>query len=71
MRQLSEQERQALGKAMRQAYETICDYSDNRFEMKFEAGFIAGLECQDKRIEALEAFIAGKITQAELEQVTK
>ena len=71
MRQLSEQERQALGKAMRQAYETICDYSDDRFEMKFEAGFLAGLEYQQAKIDALQAFIAGEITRDELEEVTK
>lgn len=63
MRQLTTDERAVLQGAMGESYSilfsqgmlVICECSDVFFEEKFEAGFIAGLEYQDKRIEVLEA----------------
>ena len=55
MRQLTEAEREALGKAMKQAFNSIHSArSDMFFEDKFEAGFIAGLDHAQAKIEALE-----------------
>ena len=70
MRQLTEQERAAKNEAMR-LYWIKRDGLLPKEYRAFEAGFIAGLSHQDKRIEALEAFIAGKITRAQLDEVTK
>ena len=70
MRQLTEQEFEVF-KVELKKFNELQDRTYDVELNKFKAGFIAGLSHQDKRIEALEAFIAGKITRAQLDEVTK
>ena len=66
MRQLTEAERDAL----EDTWQGIKSHSSaDRISMR--VGFIAGLDHAQAKIEALEAFIAGKITRYELEEVMK
>ena len=65
MRQLTEAEREALIKV------NVDNIDYDNIEGFIKAGFIAGLGHAQAKIEALEAFIAGKITRDELEEVLK
>lgn len=65
MRELTDSE----SKAYRQVYNTFLEASITNDTNRFKAGFIAGIDYQQTKLNKLIAYIKGEVTRSEIEEI--